>query len=363
MRADEDLRVVVVGVGQIAESIHLPVLSALSGVSISGVVDPRLQRRDLARARWPGVEAFASIDELAGAEAPDALVVCTPPDHHVAPALRAFELGAHLYLEKPIAVRSEDAHKIVEASRGSSRVAMLGFNYRFHPGVTELARRLAAGEIGVRVAIRTVFSVPTLDPDDWRRVRAQGGGALLDLGGHHIDLLRFITGEDATEVTASISSRQSEDDTALVTVGLSDGSFAQSLFAFGGSESDRFEVFGEEGSLALDRLKGEVEFHPTRFEYGRAPVLRDVVRGLAGTARRIFREPGERSYHVALSAFVRAARAGGARGAHGGADQLPTLEDGLRALECIEAAIESSATRSTVTVRPANGGHFPRARS
>ena len=69
MRADEDLRVVVVGVGQIAESIHLPVLSALSGVSIRGVVDPRPERRDLVCARWPGVEAFGSIDALAGAAA------------------------------------------------------------------------------------------------------------------------------------------------------------------------------------------------------------------------------------------------------------------------------------------------------
>jgi predicted dehydrogenase len=365
MRADDDLRVVVVGVGQIAESIHLPVLSALSGVSIRGVVDPRPERRDLVRARWPGVEAFGSIDELAGAAAPDALVVCTPPDHHEGPALCAFELGAHLYLEKPIAVSSEDARRIVEASEGSSRVAMLGFNYRFHPGVTELARRLATGEIGERVAIRTVFSVTALDPDDWRRVRARGGGALQDLGGHHIDLMRFITGEDATDVTASISSRQSEGDTALVTVGLSDGSFAQSLFAFGGPESDRFEVFGEKGSLALDRLKGEVEFHPPRFEYGRGAALRDAVRELAGTARRIVRAPGERSYHLALSAFVHAARArhGQDAGLGPGAHQLPTLEDGLRALECVEAAIESSATGSTVTVRPAGAGPFPRARS
>lgn len=355
MRADGDLRVVVVGVGRIAESVHLPVLSALPGVSVIGVVEPRPERRELACARWAGVEAFASIDELTDA---DALIVCTPPDQHVGPALRAFELGAHLYLEKPIATRSEDAREIVEASRSSSRLSMLGFNYRFHPGVAKLEQRLADGEIGARVAVRTVFSVPASGPDDWRRLRARGGGALQDLGGHHVDLVRLVTGEEAIEVTASIWSCRSEDDTAMLTVGMSDGSFAQSLFAHGGPEVDRIEVFGEEGSLTLDRLRGEVERNPARFEYGRAAVLRDAWHDAVRAARRVVRQPGELSYRLALTAFVDAARGRGS-------DRLPTLEDGLRALECLEAAIESSATGSTVSVsvRPPGGEPAAPARS
>lgn len=356
MKTDEDLRFAVVGVGQIAESVHLPVLSTLPGVTICGVVDPRPERRELARARWTGIRTFASIDELTDVDVPHALLVCTPPDQHVDPALRAFELGAHLYLEKPIAARSEDARIIVEASKGSARVSMLGFNYRYHPGVNEVARRLAAGEIGARVAIRTFFSVPAAGPDDWRRVRARGGGALLDLGAHHFDLLRFITGADAIDVSASISSRQSEDDMALVSVRLSDGSCAQSLFALGAAESDRVEVFGEDGSLALDRLRGEVELHPAKFEYGRATVLRELSRDAMRATRRILRRPGERSYRLALSAFLRATRGEDV-------DPLPTLEDGLRALEWIEAAMESSATRSTVALSPASDPGISHVRS
>lgn len=331
-----------IGAGRIAEHIHLPNLLRFPGVRLAGVVDPDRGRRHVVQSHWTRLPVFESIDELLGSATPDALVVCTPPEHHVEGALRALGCGAHLYLEKPIATRSAEARALVEAWRASTRIATMGFNYRHHPGIRELVRRFEAGEVGARIAIRTLFSAPQEDPDSWRSSPARGGGALVDLGSHHLDLVRFVTGEEVRELVAT---RSPSGDTASVTLTLTDRSMADCLFLLGGPEVDRFEIIGERGILSLDRLAGRVEYVERRFGHDRGSAFRRATRLALVAARQAGRPAGEPSYRLALAAFVEAVR--------GSRDPLPSLEDGLRALELAEAAIESARARKVLYVGPA----------
>ena len=114
--------IAVIGAGRIAEQVHIPNLLRFPGVTLEGVVDPDRGRRHAIQSRWTHLPAFESIDQLLGSARPDALVVCTPPEHHVEGALRALGCGAHLYLEKPIATRSAEARGMVEAWRASTRI-------------------------------------------------------------------------------------------------------------------------------------------------------------------------------------------------------------------------------------------------
>jgi len=340
------VEIAVIGAGWIAEQVHLPNLRRLSGVVIKGVVDPDAERRLVIQSRWAGMPVFESIENLLGSGTPDALLVCTPPEHHIEGALRALSCGTHLYLEKPIATRTSEARAMVDAWRPSTRIAAMGFNYRFHPGISELVRRFVAGEVGARIAIRTLFSAPDNERGSWRSMSSRGGGALVELGSHHLDLIRFVTGEEVREVTATLSSRLAESDTAFVTLALTDESMADCLFLLGGPEVDRFEIIGERGILSLDRLAGRVEYVKRRFRHDRASAVQRAARLAWGAAREASRPAGEPSYRLALAAFVQAVR--------GSRDLLPSLADGLRALELAESAIESARTRKSLLVGQAD---------
>lgn len=340
------IKVGVVGAGRIAERVHIPNLSRIPGVVVEGVVDPDAERRKVIRSRWPETPVFETTDDLLGSRAPEALIVCTPPENHAEGARQALAGGTHLYLEKPIATRSAEARDIVQSWR-SPKTAAMGFNYRFHPGIRELKRRVSAGEVGAVIAIRTLFSAPSADGSGWWSAPSRGGGALIDLGSHHLDLVRFVTGLEVEEVAATPAKGSVGRDTVFVTLVLTDGGVANCLFVHGGPEVDRFEIIGESGVLSLDRLAGRVEHVERRFGHDRRSALRragHLARVAAGEAGR---RPGEPSYRLALEAFLGAVR--------GAADHLPTLADGLRALELVEAAVESVRTRRPVHTGAAAG--------
>lgn len=332
-RRSGPVRVAITGAGSIAEYAHIPALLSIPDAEIIGLVEPSDARRDGLHARWPKIPLFPDLKALARTGMPQALLVSTPPEHHLEPALWAREHGLHLYLEKPVAASARAVKAIVDAWRGADQVAAVGLNYRFHPGVTELAGRLAAGDIGRTVGIQTVFATPRAG-GKWRRGMGTGGGVLFDLGTHHLDLLGFITEARIAEIACVTNSRRSECDTARVFATLSNGCSAQCLFAFGATETDRIEVVGEEGSLHLDRLTGALVHRPLRHGYTRLASIRRATDALQAAFHEVKRARGEPSYRAALAAFVSKIR--------GQTVALPSLEEGAHVHMLVETAVEAS---------------------
>jgi myo-inositol 2-dehydrogenase/D-chiro-inositol 1-dehydrogenase len=327
----DPVRVGLVGAGRIAEIAHVPSLEALAGATLAGIADPSSDRRSFFAAAAPHVPAFASAEELVERCELDALVVCSPPPLHHEHALLAREAGLHLYLEKPVAASLEDARQIAERWEGSDRVAMVGFNYRFDAGARELRRRVASGEIGSVIAAQTVFAVPMGQDAGWRAAPGEGGGALFDLGSHHFDLVPFALGSPVASVdAASLQSRRFDEDGAVVSYQLVDGTPVQSVFSLSAVEADRTTVFGETGALALDRNARNLSRTPARVEYGRAAALRRTVSECVVAVRGLVAGHGVSSHRAALEAFVAATRGDDVEG--------PTLEDGIRSLEVVHAA-------------------------
>ena len=129
---------------------------------------------------------------------------------------------------------------------------------------------------------------------------------------------------------------------AAVTLRLASGVYADALFALGGVDEDRIEVFGETGKLTWDRYRGALDFSPAGFRYGRAAALGRELAGVAGAARRILGPVGEPSYRGALAAFASAACGEG--------PAEPHILDGYRSLEIVIAAEESARRGSPVTL-------------
>jgi predicted dehydrogenase len=224
---------------------------------------------------------------------------------------------------------------------------MIGFNYRFNKLYAAARRHVRSGRLGKLVAARTVFSTAGTDAPDWRRARASGGGALLDLGSHHVDLVRFIFDDEVREVFADVWSRRGEDDCAALRLRLDGGLIVQSFFSTGAVEEDRLEIYGDEGKLSLDRyLSPDVRVSEPTLGSARLKRLGRALGGLRQSPYLLekLRAPArEPSFTKALCAFVAAAL-------EGDREAKPDIEDGYRSLSVVVAAEESARTRRAVAV-------------
>src|SRR5215203_3111260 len=197
------LRIGVIGCGQIARGIHLPVLGRIPDARVVALAEPVEASRAAAIAMAPGARSFSDYRELIQGGGLDAVVICAPPHLHAPSAIAAFEAGLHVYLEKPLAPSLAEGQRIVDAWRRARRVGMMGFNFRFHPQAERMRQRLRAGDVGTPLGVRTVFSILPHELPEWKRTRDTGGGVLLDLASHHIDLVHHLLDDPVARVYAS----------------------------------------------------------------------------------------------------------------------------------------------------------------
>ena len=320
-------RVGVIGCGSIARTVHLPVLRRTGGVVVAALADPDSASLAAAGHRAPGATLCRTAGELLARDDLDAVVVTAPSGLHAELALAVAQAGHHLYLEKPLATTRADGELVVEAARSAGIIAAIGLNRRFHPAIRRAQTVVREGGIGRVTHLRTTLTEPADQLPAWKRTRADGGGALLDLASHHIDLARFLLDTEVEVASASVSSTRSEQDGATLRLRLAGGATGELRVGFRAPQVDTLEVVGERGTIRIDRHAGRVTRRPTRL----APSRELAVLRLHLLARRGL----DPSYALALRAFVARVR---------GEDvELPTLEDGLASLTVVLAAEAAAA--------------------
>jgi len=211
----DPLRLAVIGCGRVFERFHHPALLRSEDWAVVGAVDVRP-----ARLRWvssvrPSVPVGESLGAL-GAGPLDAVLVATPPDSHCSLAAEVLRRGAHLLIEKPLALDPSEAGSLLTLARGARRQVWVGFNRRFRPAYTALRRRLR--DVPPERYRRIVFDLRT-DPSRWDAVSRpaadpeHGGGLLDDLASHQLDLLPWLLARPVEAVSARYDRR---DPAALV---------------------------------------------------------------------------------------------------------------------------------------------------
>jgi len=346
LSSEGPIRVGLAGCGRIAARFHLPVLAAMDGVELVAFAEPEPERRRAAVSIAPGAAALADHSELLDVPGLDALVICLPSGVHADVATQALARGLHVYVEKPLATEIGDGERLVAAWRDAGTVGHVGFNLRFHPLVRRLRDALRNGTVGEPVGVRTTFSAARRDLPAWKAERGSGGGALLDLASHHVDLLGFLLDDKIIEVGALVHSVASEDDTAALELRLAGGALAGVFVSLSAVENDRIEVYGTNGMIELDRYRSSrLRFTPARRDFGRAGRARALGRAavhVPATVRDLVSPPRETSFAAALASFADAVRGL----PHEGAD----LEAGLRCLRVIAAAEQAARDGARVRI-------------
>lgn len=333
-------RIGLAGCGRIARLKHLAILRRLPGAELVAIAEPDPQAAAAAAEAAPDARLHPDLGAMLSAETLDAVVICLPTPLHAAAAVAAFEAGLAVYLEKPIATSLEEGRAILEAWRASGRPGMTGFSFRFAREFKALRDALAAGGAGPVLGVRTTFTTGLRELPAWKRTRAGGGGVLLDLASHHVDLLRTLLASPVAEVSATISSVHHEDDRAAVQMVTASGMPVQSFFAMSGPEENRIELLCEGGTLVMDRMRApDVHLRPPP--------------GAAGARLRRALDPRllrygpdyDQPFRDGLATFVEAAAPGGPSLS----DVAPDLDDGFESLRVVVAA--ERAARSGRTQR------------
>lgn len=343
----ERMNIGIIGYGAIAKNVHLPTLLRIPGVTVSAIAESDAARLAQSQQDLPQARCFADYQDLLALPDVQGVILSLPTALHAPAALSTIAGNKHLYLEKPLADDLVDARSVVDAWRESDITAMIGYNLRFHPLYQELKQQIDARVAGDLVAMRTVFHTGSGGQPAWKQKRASGGGVLLDLASHHVDLIEMLTAEPIVSVSAQLQSLQTEDDNAMVLFELANGLFVQSSFALNSFQTAYVEVTGTHGALAVDQYHSlQVEKTTWSHLYQRGYAMRRAVRnGLIATsyAREKIRAPlHDPSYENALQHFIHAAQSG--------TQATPTFEDGYRALTIVLAIEEAARTGRWVTI-------------
>ena len=274
----------------------------------------------------------------AALESADGVVICTPPDSHIALGRLAVERGAHLMVEKPFAVSAEGLEPFLKLCEEKRRRVLIAHNWRYWPPMLLVEQMLKEGRIGPVRAARTEYAYhlgfhryPGKDYRDFYMADPkQGGGCLLDES-HAIDYMRWLLGE-ITEVSAivdRVSALQiGTDDVADLTVRFASGAVGNihmNLFAW--NMHSHFELMGEGGVIQWRRMENEVRLYDPR-------AARWEVYPSGGQLNDMYVEEARH--------FVACVR--------GEAEPRCDGWDGLRTMQVIDAARRASAERRWVTI-------------
>jgi 1,5-anhydro-D-fructose reductase (1,5-anhydro-D-mannitol-forming) len=261
----------IAGFGWVAQDYMAPAIAA-AGHRLAAILDPDPSAGEAARRL--NARVCASLDELAGDPEVEAVYVATPNHLHRPMVETLARAGKAILCEKPMAPSHADACAMAEACQEAGILYRTAFDQRHHPAHIAIRDAVAAGVIGAPTALRIVYAC-WVGPDwsacgsmggreNWRiDPRKAGGGALIDLAPHGLDLAAFLLGEpieDAHALTQRRVHPYTVDDGALLIGRTAAGVFVTLHVAYNCPEAlprRRLEVVGSSGQLVACDTMGQ----------------------------------------------------------------------------------------------------------
>lgn len=328
-----------IGAGRIG-AVHARHLKNHAGARIVAVADP-VAANAHAIAAEHGCDVLADAEALIAAPQVQAVIIASSTETHCPLMLAAARAGKIIYCEKPLAATLEEAKRTIDALGDDKERIMVGFNRRFDRNHASVQTDLAAGHLGRIQTVQITSRGPNAIPSP--AYLAVSGGIYYDKMIHFFDMVRWLTGEEAEEISAfgsviadPVFAEVGDVDTALVTIRMASGALCQienarrAVYGY----DDRIEVFGTGGVIESSRI--------TEGSVMRIFDDKVLTEGLP-------KDPMVRmapSYAAAIHAFVDFAR----KFDTPDRPRVPGLEDGYRAQIMAEAATRAAAQRRIVKI-------------
>ncbi len=129
---------------------------------------------------------------------PDGVIIAVPPQFHKPIAEDCMRAGAHVMVEKPVTLTSEEADELIAEAEKYGKKILVGQHHRFDPSVLRARARIASGELGRLIGFHIFGTLPKPEwyfNADYRRMRNAGGGTVANNGIHDVDRIRYLCGD------------------------------------------------------------------------------------------------------------------------------------------------------------------------
>jgi len=260
------------GVGWIGRN-RMQALAEEGLAQVAAVADPRAEALAAAAAAAPAAQQAESLEELLG-RGLDGIVIATPSALHAEQAVAALERGLAVFCQKPLARDAAETRRVLAAAREADRLLGVDLSYRHVEALRAARRAVEADEIGRLHSLDLAFHNAYGPDKPWfTDAKLAGGGCLIDLGTHLVDLALWLTGAEEVAVetarTLSLHGHEVEDQaSAELTLGGVRARIACSWFQPAGGEC-AFEctAWGSEGAVSVRNVGGS--FYDFRAELWR----------------------------------------------------------------------------------------------
>jgi predicted dehydrogenase len=267
---------------------------ATPGLELVAACDPDAGRRKAAEADFPGLRAYATVEEMAADDDVEAVIVATPPVSHAALAMTLLRAGKHVALEKPMCLTLSEADQLMALAGAQGRTLTVNQNRRWDPDYLAIRRVLAEGLLGELFSMETFVGGFEHPCRAWHSEASISGGAVYDWGSHHLDWALQLMGSPPATVTAHGHKRVWRDVTNLdqVRVHLSwedgrEAEFIQSDVA--AVRKPKFYLQGTAGTLvghyrplSFERIEAGLGYECETAHHAEAPVELTLVRYQSG---------------------------------------------------------------------------------
>lgn len=189
---EKKVRIGIIGCGGIANAKHMPSLQTLKKVEMVAFCDIVPERAQKAAKEYGTADAkvYDNYKQLLEDSSLDAVHVCTPNKSHAQITIDALYAGMHVMCEKPMAKTAEDAKKMVDAAKATGKKLTIGYQHRHKQESTYLKKVIERGDLG-EIYFAKAFAIRRRGTPNWGvflNEEEQGGGPLIDIGTHSLDL-------------------------------------------------------------------------------------------------------------------------------------------------------------------------------
>jgi predicted dehydrogenase len=248
-----------IGAGQHVRDMLLPVLSALSNVTIAAVCTGSGITAKMVGDKCKAAYCTTDFRSVLRDDAINTVLIGTRHDTHAEIVNEALKAGKHVFVEKPLCLTEDELERIARSYEDASARGLqlwVGFNRRFSSHATKIIE-FFQGRRNPLVMVYRVNAGP-LAPTHWVQDPEVGGGRIIGEACHFVDFMQVVCGARPISVHAArIGSHTSgmADDQSLISLTFNDGSIGTVVYTAGGDTSlpkERFEAFGDGKAVALD---------------------------------------------------------------------------------------------------------------
>ncbi len=257
----------VIGAAGIADRRTIPGMILAKNAELIAVMEINTELSEKIRQKYGAKRAYTSVEDILADKEIDAVYIASPVIFHKDQVKKAAKAKKHILIEKPVAMTAEEGEEIIKFCNEEGVLIAVGLMMRYHAYHRKMKEIVDSGKLGQIVSSRAQLTCWYPDmPGNWRQQKStSGGGALMDMGVHCIDLIQYITGSKAVQLgafTGTNTFKYEVEDSASLLMKMDNGSYGYVDANFNIPDAAarcRLEIYGTKGSMLAEGTISQVE--------------------------------------------------------------------------------------------------------